>query len=177
MTSNRVRPPRPLGLSLAIIVTLGWFSVLPLLQVGILFALQQRFNDTSFMVEGVPEDVQPIAAGGNFGDGANTYLLLQTIAGVLFIPVAIFAWRGRPSLIRWVMLASVVVLTCVTLVVTGAELFAQQSLLTGFDAGQRIAQTLLSGRLVITLLVPLYTLWYMNRAPSRLFYQRDKAAG
>jgi hypothetical protein len=32
-------------------------------------------------------------------------------------------------------------------------------------------RSLLASRALLTLLVPLYVLWYMNRAPARAFYR------
>jgi hypothetical protein len=69
------------------------------------------------------------------------------------------------------MWVAVVILTLVTAALSIAPLLAQPNLSQGIDSGAAIAQTLLSGRLIFSLLLALYVVWYMNRGPARAYYR------
>jgi hypothetical protein len=41
----------------------------------------------------------------------------------------------------------------------------------GIDSAQSLSNTVLTGRIVGSILVALYVIWYANRAPARAFYR------
>ncbi len=157
------RPGRPLGLSLAIIISLMLFSVLPIAQVIIFLALRQRFQNMEFLEGGG-------AIGGDmqFSDSA---LIWQVIGGAIFLVIAVLAWRGKPTSIRYVLIIAVLILTAITIGITLVSLNSAPDIQFGVDSAQSLQDSLLRGRLIVTALVSLYVVWYVNRGPARAFYR------
>ena len=165
-----MKPGRTLGLSLAIIASAMLFSILPLLQVAILLLARYRLQQTNLAAPGEAA-VNPIAVGGSFEGGSDASLIVQVVLGVIFLVIAVCAWRGRPRWIRFAMIAGVVVLTLVTVGFSIAPLLSSPDVQQGIDSGAALRQTLLSGRMIMSLLVALYVVWYVNRGPARAFYR------
>jgi hypothetical protein len=165
-----VKPTRTFGLSLAILASIMIFSVLPLMQVGVVLLLQTRIQQAATALE-LEEGVAPLAVGGNFTGVSPLALIAQMSMGIAFLIIAIFAWLGRPSFIRQLMMASVLALTGFHTLLTLATLFAPADINAGIDSGAEIARPLLWLRLALIIFIPLYVLWYMNRGPARAFYR------
>lgn len=158
------RPPRTLGVSIAIIFSTLLFGVLPLVQMLMVLMLRERFREVEFLEGGG-------AIGGDIGGVSQSAMLLQLGIGLFFIALGIVAWRGRPGWIRGVMSVSVLLVTGLT-VVTSVQSMAQPvDVSQGISSGDAGAMTLLQARLVVTILVSLYVIWYMNRGPARAFYR------
>ncbi len=166
-----MKPGRTLGLSLAIIASVMLFTVLPFMQIATLLLLNYHLRNVDLNMPGNSGAVAPIASGGNFMGVDNNAVLIQGVLGLIFLVIAFYAWRGRPSWIRFATLAAVVVLTIVTVVYSVIPLSHDPNLNEGIDSGQSLAQTLLSGRLMLSVLVALYVVWYMNRGPARAYYR------
>ncbi|MBL8163589.1 MAG: hypothetical protein JNJ61_16510 [Anaerolineae bacterium] len=160
------RPPRPFGVSLAIIAAFFMFSLLPLLQVGLLLVVQSRFNSVS-----LPEDYPQPITGGEILGLSSSGLLLQLAVAIAFLLVAALAWRGRPPVMRFIFVSVVVLLTVVKLVVLVAGRLAAAEVQVGVSSLDSIVSSVQAGQLVIEALVTLYVLWYMNRGPARAFYR------
>ena len=156
---------------MAILASVMLFSILPLIQVATVLMLRARFESASLSAEGVGEDIAPLAVGGSYTGVDDTTLLIQVALGSAFLIVAFFAWRGKPQWIRFAMLASVLVLTLVTVVLSVIPLVNQPDINKGLDSGTAIRDVLLSGRLLLSLLVALYVVWYVNRGPARAYYR------
>lgn len=165
------KPGRTLGLSLAILASVMLFSILPLTQVGTVLLLRSRFENASLTIDGQNESVAPLAVGGSYTGVDDSALVVQSVLGAAFLVIAFFAWRGKPHWIRFAMLASVVVLTLVTIWFSVAPLVSQRDISQGFDSGAGIRDVLLSGRLLLSILVALYVVWYVNRGPARAYYR------
>jgi hypothetical protein len=169
------RPPRTFGLSLAILVSVLLYSVLPLMQGGAVLLLEWRLRQAEAELEtgGTPMDAFDV--GGDFTGLPDALVAFQIVSGVFFLLIAFLAWRGRPRRIRWVMLAAVVALTVINIASSLSALNAQIDLNAGLDSGADAAASLVITRLLFTILVPLYVIWYMNRAPARAFYRGSYA--
>lgn len=157
------KPGRPLGLSLAIIISFMLFTVLPLMQVAFVLYLQQQFSAIEFL-----------ETGGAIGGGlevADAYLILPAINGLIFAVVAVLAWRGKHKNIRLIFLITVLAITLITVGMTMIALRTPASLEQGFDSASNLTDTLLSARAVFSILVALYVIWYVNRGPARAFYR------
>jgi hypothetical protein len=171
------RPGRPLGVSLAIIASLLVFTISPLLQVGLLFVVRQHFVDQSLpSIEG-----EPVVSGGDIiGIPAST-LIIQAALAVIFLAAAVFAWRGRPSRMRFVLIVLVIIYTGIKFATIISASMAQQNLQVGVSSLDSIMQSVSAGEFVTEFLVMLYVVWYMNRGPARAFYRGyylpDPAAG
>src|SRR4051812_21255546 len=96
-------PPRPFGVTLAIIASLILFTMFPLIEVGMLLSVRLHFSNVSFQGDGP----QPFAMGADFLGIPDSTLFIQTIIALIFLVIAIFAWRGRPTFMRYVLM-----LTC-----------------------------------------------------------------
>ncbi|MDZ4768704.1 MAG: hypothetical protein SGJ24_06215 [Chloroflexota bacterium] len=160
-------PPRTFGLSLAILVSVILFTVLPLLQVLLVVAIRSRL---AAVVPGGSDD-GAIAVGANFVGLTDSSLLLQIALGVGFAIIALLAWRGRPRGIRWVMIAAVLGITGTSALLALINLAAPAEVSVGIDSGRDLERGLLVARTSLSALVALYVLWYMNRAPARAFYR------
>lgn len=165
------KPGRTLGLSLAIIASVILFSILPLMQVGTVFLLRSRLQTANLTVDKQNQNIAPLAVGGSYTGVDESALIVQTALGIVFLVIAFFAWRGKPAWIRFVMLASVVVLTLVTVGFSLIPLLSQPDMNQGFDSGESIRDMLLSSRLLLSILVALYVVWYVNRGPARAYYR------
>ena len=166
-----MRPARTFGLSLAILASVMLFTLLPLMQVAMILLVRARVQMLSLDVPGEADAVLPMASGGSFTGVGDVNLAVQTVLGIAFLVIAVFAWRGRPSWIRFVTLGAVIVLTAVTILLSVASLYTNPDLAAGINSGEAITRVLLSGRLILSVLVALYVVWYMNRGPARAFYR------
>jgi hypothetical protein len=148
------------------------FTLLPLAQVCVLLAFQYRLGQID--ISGTTGDESPataLAVGSNLGGLGNEFVILQALGGLAFLIIAFFAWRGRPESIRQVMIVSVLGLTTLFLWDSITAFFTPPSLASGIDSGGSLSRLLQCGRLGANLLVPIYVLWYMNRAPARAFFR------
>jgi hypothetical protein len=164
------RPTRTLGLSLAILVSVMWFSLLPIMQAAAVFLVEWRLREAEQGLM-LSEDLPAFAYGGEFRGVSEAVLWFQILSGSVFLVIAAAAWRGRPRSIRWIMIAAVLTLTAITLIATAAALAQRPTIYEGMDSGASVSEAFLNARLILTVLIPLYVLWYMNRAPARAFYR------
>ena len=107
MTDNKRQTTRPFGVSLAIVVSLILFSFIPLLQVFFTLYIRTQMGDSGMQIGGSGD-----AIGGALGIASitNVQLLLRGVPALLYVGVAVMAWRGRPPVARYVMSGAVVVL-------------------------------------------------------------------
>jgi len=161
------RPGRPFGVTLAIIASVCLFSLLPLLQVGIILLVRQHFLNMDFQDSGL----ELIAMGGDFLGVSESNLLLQSVLSMGFLIIAILAWRGRPPSARFALIAAVFVLTALKLWSVVAPLLATPDLQSGASSLDGLMRSLGTGQFILELLVLFYVIWYMNRGPARAFYR------
>ncbi len=166
MRADNPRPPRTFGLSIAILASVILFTVMPLMQVIWLGLLRWRLRDLDY-----GSGALPFAVGGDYSDIGSGQFIIRIAFGILFLIVAAFAWAGRPRGIRWVMLAAVLVMTALTIIVTLIPLFQAQTLAQGIDSGDTFRHIILGAQLFLSVLIPLYVVWYINRGPARAFYR------
>lgn len=166
-----VRPPRTLGIAIAILASALAFGCLPLTQVGFILLVQLRIQNADLLTQTTEGEVAPIAVGGDFLGVEPFNLLSQGLLGVLFLILCLFAWRGRPSWIRRVMTTTVLGMTALTVIITLIPLLQQADLQRGIDSAEGARRVLLTARLIGTLIVSAYVVWYLNRAPARAFFR------
>lgn len=166
-----MKPGRTFGLSLAIAASVMLFTILPLMQVLMVLIVQLRLQNAQPVLPITQDGIEPIAMGGNFTGLPDFALFLQTLLGLAFLIIALFAWRGRPHSIRQIMIAAVCGLTLLTLIVSVLPLISQPTLETGFDSGNSLSRSLSASRFVLSVLIPLYVVWYLSRGPARAFYR------
>jgi hypothetical protein len=158
------KPERPLGLSIAIIISFALFSLLPIAQVIFILLLRQQFQTIEFLESGG-------AIGGDLTGFGDIQLFVPLVGGCVFLIIAVLAWRGRPPAIRFMFVVTVLLITVATIALTIAAALEQPSLEQGFDSAAGLVNTLLGARIVVSVLVALYVIWYTNRGPARAFYR------
>jgi hypothetical protein len=163
--ANSQKPGRPFGLSLAIILCVVYFSLLPLIYAVWLTWLRWRFDPARFAEPFMTEGGEVLSGVG----GLPEVNLIQVTIAVIFLVIAFFAWRGRPSSMRFVLMFSIIGITLYNLAVTLS--IPPQTPETGFDSSAQLNATLATFQVISGLLIVLYVLWYINRAPARAFYR------
>jgi len=161
------KPGRPLGVTLAIIASVTLFTVFPLMIVAMVVLVNRHFSNLDFAGSGL----EPIAMGGDFLGVSPANLAIQTIVSLAFLVIAIFAWRGRPAAIRYVMLVAVVGMTLLSLVTTIIQSMSQPEVAQGISSLNSLSSSLSCGQFALSALVSLYVVWYLNRGPARAFYR------
>ena len=161
------RPSRPLGVSLAIFASVMLFSVFPLMLVAMVLLVQRHFANLDFSESGL----EPLAMGGDFLGVSPVRLVVQAVAGVIFLVIAFLAWRGRPASIRYVMLVAVILMTLFSLALAVSQPLTSQNLPQGISSLDSVMSSLSCGQFGLSLLVSLYVVWYLNRGPARAFYR------
>jgi hypothetical protein len=162
MITDTRKPGRPLGVTIAILTSVCVFSLLPLAQVAFLVMLSRhsRFDNTGY-------------AGGTDVLGLNhSTLILQAGLGIIYLVIAVFAWRGRPNYIRQITMIYIVLLMAATIVTNVLPTLTGEPCSTlPCDSSGELRRQLACAQLPIIVLVPLYVLWYLNRGPARAFYR------
>lgn len=146
-----MRPRRPVGLTIALLACAVLYGIYPLLEAGLFLSVNIRT-----------------------GSNITAEMILTLVTGIIFTLLVILAWRGRPPAIRAVLIGAVVIVALINLAFLFGNAAAQASSLE-LDAGQQIAETLRPGTLLAQILIPLYVIWYLNRAPARAYYAAKPA--
>lgn len=165
------KPGRTLGVSLAILASVMLFSIFPFLQLSMLAIINTRLQSVDMPLPEQDDTVAPLAVGGDIGGIASAGLIIQAAVGVVYLVIAFFAWRGRPAWIRFAMIVTVVIMTGVTIGLSLSTLITQPELTQGIDSGEALRRVLLSGQMLLSILVALYVVWYMNRGPARAYFR------
>lgn len=161
------RPPRPFGVTLAILASLILFTLFPLMQVGMLISVRLHFANLKFSDDGM----QPFATGADFLGIPDSKIIIQAVVAIVFLIIAFFAWRGRPAFMRYLLMFSCAALTLFNILNIVIGQLSQQSLEAGASSLDSILNSLSLGQFAIGVLVTLYVVWYLNRGPARAFYR------
>jgi hypothetical protein len=160
------KPPRTFGLSLAIILSIIYFTVLPLIYNSYSVLANWRFMQIANSCLPTEDPTCPYFSGIE-GFEINYW---QVLLGVIFFVIAVFAWRGRPPSIRFIFMFAIIGVTIFNLVGT-FTMPPPDPTTEGFDSSQGLTQVLSNLQLFSNFLVVLYVLWYTNRGPARAFYR------
>lgn len=160
------RPGRTLGISLAIILTLLFYTIIPLVQVGFTIYIRQQTSDMGVFVG---SSLDPMGGSLGIASVTNLDLILRMVPAMLYLGIAGLAWRGKPQRIRFVMVAAVMILFLWYVGLTLLQVRQDQQLLGMSSDGY--LQSLRTSYFTLAGLVAVYTLWYMNRAPARAYYR------
>jgi hypothetical protein len=161
------KPGRPFGVSLAIFVSVCLFTILPLMQVGMILLVRQHFLNLNFEDSGL----QTIAMGGDFLGVPEGSIIVQSVLSLAFLVVAALAWRGKPSSMRFIMVGAVILLTVIQLISVVASQLSAPNFQAGSSSLDGLMNSIGTGQFILQLLVLLYVAWYMNRGPARAFYR------
>lgn len=162
-----MRPSRPFGLTLAILMTTVLFSLLPIIIAVQTWAIRNHFETMRERMIEESNGVIPNELVFGMENLPNVnYVLLA--GAIIYLGVAVFAWIGRPAWVRWVMQGMIVLFTLINLI---TALTPPQQTDGGLSSGQDIVPALLNLQLCFSAFIAFYTLWYINRAPARAFYR------
>jgi hypothetical protein len=154
------KPQRPFGVSIAIVTGIILFTVLPLLEIAFLLSIDNMMVFDDVGRSGL--DIMGI-------DGFRQQVVPQVIFALLFFMVAVFSWRGRPAIMRIVFSATIMMIAGLTIMQQILPRLSTST--TALDSSRDVSQPILIFYLVLTLVITLYSLWYMNRWASRAFYR------
>ncbi len=161
------RPPRPFGVTLAILASLILFTCVPLMEVVLLVSVRSHFANLKFADDGT----HPFAMGADFLGIPDSKIILQAGIAIVFLIIAFFAWRGRPKYMRYVLMLTCALLTIFNILNIIAGQISQQSLDSGASSLDSILNSLSLGQFAVGVLVTFYVVWYLNRGPARAFYR------
>jgi hypothetical protein len=165
------QPPRTFGIAIAILSGIFLFSCLPLTQAFILLSISARPGIDIITPETNP-GVNPVIVGAEVPDLVPAPYLAQIALALIFLVIAVFTWRGKPPVIRYIFVGAVLLLTAGNLIQLGSILAAPApTTQTGLDSASELTRTLTISQLCITLVIPLYIVWYLNRGPARAFFR------
>jgi len=151
--TGRVR--RPLGLSLAILLTAVLYGLMPLLEVYFLRRLDATAKE-AYILGGV--DI-------------STWTWLQGVIGGFVLIVCLLAWWGHPPQIRFLMVGVLLLMTAINLSRIVEAWTSRVDPIYG-GLAQSAMRNLLRCQFPAMVLAPPYVIWYINRAPARAFYRR-----
>lgn len=174
MSEPFTRAHRPLGVSLAIVLFVGLFGVIPAFQIVVRLLVQARLAALNTVEVTMPDGsvVQPLAAGGYENLINPTAVLVQLGVCVWVLVVGVMAWRGRPRMARWLFTGTVLALATLTLWVSVQRVVLPPLVSQGVSSADEVGVWEWVQAIGASLLLPLYTVWYMNRAPARAFFRQ-----
>ncbi len=160
------RPRRTLGISLALLMTTIFYTVIPLIQVGFTAYIRYRTYRSGVLVGASFDSI-----GGALGiiSVTNGDLLARAVPALIYLIVAILGLRGKPSIVRHLVVGGAIVLPLWYGLLIYLQLLEDRQL--GVMSSNTLAVLLQNSYLVMSVLATLYTVWYMNRAPARAFYR------
>lgn len=139
---------------------------------GMQIYIQNRVNSSvTAPFEFEDETYEIIGSGGSSPFVSLEQILIDGGGAVVFLAICVVVWRGGKWWMRALFSGAVVTFAVITLFASLRVLLTPTSLENGLSSGDSILNALCSGGLIITILVPLYVLWYVNRAPARAFFR------
>lgn len=170
MTNKQtIKPHRPFGLTIAIFVGVIFYSLLPLLITAQFLLVEAHMNNMESQWTFGDETVEEIARGGDLTGGITRFdMIVQSLLAFAFMLIAFLAWRGKPRIMRHIFTWAVIIISAVSVIVV---LFPSPT--DGLSGGSldKLAMLLRPTQFIFYFLLPLYVVWYLNRAPSRAFYR------
>lgn len=163
------KPPRTLGIMLAIVASVLMYSIFPLVFVSWTLFYRLRLAEVGVMVGMSSDSVNALGVAVlTWWEVAVWLVLALGYAGV-----AVLSWRGVAPMMRHVMTGSVVL---VLVGYTALGLYRLQQNQQALDAAGGLSAAnflapILNGGFGFSVLVTLYVVWYLNRAPSRAFFR------
>lgn len=155
------RPKRPFGVSLAIVVSIFIFTLLPLLEVMFVISIDNLMIFDTVGRSGM----NVVDKTGQLG----TQMLLQSGLALGFLIIAVIAWFGRPSWIRHVLSGAVLFEAGLTIALQIIP--RMTSAPSVLDSSRDYNEGILRFYLLMTILITMYVVWYLNRWAARAFYR------
>lgn len=154
--TTTTKPARPFGVTLAIFAGIVLFGLTPLLvSVSMLYLNNMIYQDDDTALSGIRLDGLP-----------QDPLIALGIAGVVFLIIALWCWRGRPTITRFIYQGIVLVYAGIVIVFDFVQ--TEPDALTSGDATTATLTVLYRAAIILFVI---YTLWFMNRWSARAFYR------
>jgi hypothetical protein len=154
------KPKRPFGVSLAIIICLLIFVVLPLLEVLFIISV-----DNMMVFDEVGRSGINVIGIDKF----RQQMIWQVALAIGFFILIVIAWVGRPPIIRLIFSGAVGLMGLLTVI---AQIIPRLvATPTVMDSSRDVNQPILIFYLAMTILITLYSVWYLNRWAARAFYR------
>ena len=153
LAEERVR--RPPGVTLALVAVALLYGVRPLLEAALFHRLDAT-ADEALIPGGITISVWTSVEGA--------------VGGVMLILCAL-TWIGRPPRIRWALIGAMIALTAVNLFRIIQAWGTTPDPVFGGQVQSALRNVLLC-QFPLMVLVPLYVVWYLNRAPARAFFRQ-----
>ena len=154
------KPKRPFGVSLAIATSFLIFVALPLIEVFFIISV-----DNMMIFDEVGRSGINVIGIEKYG----SQMIWQVALAIGFCILIIIAWIGRPSVIRLIFSGAVGLMGVLTIVAQIMPRLTSSS--TVLDSSRDINQPVLTIYLIVTILITLYSVWYLNRWAARAFYR------
>ncbi len=158
--SSQARIRRPPGVTLVLVAVAVLYGLRPLLEA----ALYHRLDATA--------DEALIPGGVEL----SVWTTLEGVFGAVMLALCLLAWLGRPARIRWALIGAMLALTAANLVRIAQAWRVEPDPVFGGQVQSGLRSALLC-QLPLMVLVPLYVIWYLNRAPARAFFRRESFFG
>lgn len=157
------KPPRPLGLTLAIVGGLLFFFIIPMLEVTLIVLL-----DNTFIAE------RGVSMAGINVYGINyTTIIFQAFLSCTYFVIALMTASGRVMAMRFIFPLTTVLLALMHIFMRIIPLLTMSPNFTeGFDSASELTRQYALGYLVMIIIITIYTLWFLNRWSSRAFFRR-----
>ena len=146
-----------MGLTIAILATAVLYGFMPLVEVYFLRRIDATADD-AYLLGGIEID---------------TWTWLEGMVGGIILVVCLLAWWGRPAQIRFVLVGVLLLLTGISLYRIVEAWTSSVDPIFGGQA-QSVMRNVLRCQLPMMIIVPLYVVWYINRAPARAFYRQAR---
>lgn len=163
------RPPRTLGIMLAIWVSALSYSLMPLIYIIWVVIYRVRLNSIEVIV-GMSSDTV-----GGLGIAVLSWWEIGAWGGLAlgYGAVAVWVWRGGKSIMRHILTSGVVVALVGYMTLAWYRISQNNRLM--LESGELSAPSgigvILNSGFAFSLLVTLYVLWYLNRGPARAFFR------
>jgi len=155
---NTMIPRRPFGLTLALVVGLLLFVVMPMLQVVFLISLNSTFSaENGIGISGV--EVQGLQIEP---------LILNGSLSLIYLIVVILTAMRR---FKWMRLGFPIITLLYTLFYLVPQLTSSNTAITGVDSGQQLTQNFNVIYMVMASILTIYSFWFLNRWSARAFYR------
>lgn len=155
---TRPRHRRPPGVTLALVAVGLLYGARPLLEAALYHRLDAT-TDEAF----IPGRI-----------GISAWSTAEGVFGGVILVLCALTWLGRPARSRWALIGAMLALTAVNLTRILQAWGTPADPVLGGQVQSTLRNALLC-QFPLMVLVPLYVIWYLNRAPARVFFARAAA--
>nr|MCU0482485.1 hypothetical protein [Anaerolineae bacterium] len=119
MTNEQtLKPHRPFGLTIAILVGVIFYSLIPLFFTAQFLLVEAHMNNMESQWTFGEETVEEIARGGDLTGGVTRFdMIVQSLLALGFMLIAFLAWRGKSRVMRHIFTWAVVLIAAISVII------------------------------------------------------------